>query len=180
MDDRLQEMLDHYEITKTVNEYCHGCDRVDEAQMRSVYARESWDDHGTIRASGPEFARRMAAQIWDNSEVLSHLVGQTLINVDGDEAGAETYFFAVSQRVRDDGVRTLNELGGRFVDTLRREDGRWKIRNRVVVRDWTISLPIETDWPDPHALTPGCRSNDDPSYPALGTVHSGPPSMVAS
>ncbi|RYE55546.1 MAG: hypothetical protein EOP18_05735 [Rhizobiaceae bacterium] len=29
MDPRLQEMLDHYEISKTLNEYCHSCDRCD-------------------------------------------------------------------------------------------------------------------------------------------------------
>ncbi len=30
MDKRLQEMLDHYEITKVLSEYCHGLDRMDQ------------------------------------------------------------------------------------------------------------------------------------------------------
>lgn len=71
-------MLDHYEITKTLNEYCHGCDRLDEAHMRSVYLDDSWDDHGAVKAPGPEYARIMSAQIASNSESLAHLMGQTM------------------------------------------------------------------------------------------------------
>ena len=66
--------------------------------------------------------------------------------MEGDEAGAETYFFAVSRNKREDGAEMCNQLGGRFVDKLRREEGRWLIKHRVVVRDWGISLPIEADW----------------------------------
>ena len=29
----LQEMLDHYQITKMLKEYCHGCDRLDATRM---------------------------------------------------------------------------------------------------------------------------------------------------
>ena len=35
MDKRLQELLDHHEITQTLKEYCHGCDRGDEARWRA-------------------------------------------------------------------------------------------------------------------------------------------------
>jgi len=59
MDARIQEMLDHHEIRKTLAEYCHGCDRADEPHMGSVYASDSWDDHGDVKASGDDFARIM-------------------------------------------------------------------------------------------------------------------------
>ena len=55
MDSRLQEMLDHYEIRKTLALYCHACDRADEAMMAGVYTGEdSFDDHGHVKAPGPE------------------------------------------------------------------------------------------------------------------------------
>lgn len=38
MDERLQEMLDHYEITKTLSEYCHACGRCDEARLNPIRA----------------------------------------------------------------------------------------------------------------------------------------------
>lgn len=171
MDERLQEMLDHYEITKTLAEYCHGCDRCDEAHMTGVYLEDSWDEHGVTGAPGPEFARVMTDRILNSTNSLSHLLGQSLIKVTGDEAGAETYFLAVARTTRDDGVEICNQLGGRFVDKLQRENGRWLIKHRCAVRDWSISIPIERDWTVDEELTEGQRSNADPSFAVLGTAH---------
>lgn len=173
MDARLQAMLDHHEITRTLSEYCRSCDRCDEDRMRGVYLEDSWDDHGIHRARGPEFARLMTAEVLKTTDSLSHMLGQSTITVDGDRAGAETYFLAVAMGVREDGVRMCNQLGGRFVDTLHREDGRWLIKNRVVVRDWAISLPVEQDWTADVGLQDGRRSNADPSFATLGMAHGG-------
>jgi hypothetical protein len=101
------------------------------------------------------------------------MLGQSLINVTGDEAGAETYFLAVSRDTRPDGVEMCNQLGGRFVDKLQREDGRWLIKHRIVVRDWSISVPIEQDWVADIGLRDGERSNADPSCTVLGLAHTG-------
>ena len=179
MDSRLQEMLDHYEIRKTLSEYCNGCDRVNEDRMGSVYVEDSFDDHGGHKLPGPEFARVMAAQVASNSEVMFHLLGQSLINVKGDEAGCETYFFAVSRAPREGDLPLCNQLGGRFVDSLVRVGDGWKLKNRTVVRDWTMTLPVASDWPDAMALTPGQRSAEDPSFAVLGISHSGVPSRLA-
>jgi hypothetical protein len=173
MDERLQAVVDHYEITQTLKEYCLGCDRCDEERMASVYLADSWDDHGLFKASGPEFAKLMTARIMSTTHSLFHMLGQTLINVTGNEAGAETYFFAVSRDTREDGAQMCNQLGGRFVDKLSRQDGRWRIKHRVVVRDWGISMPIEADWTVKAALRDGQRSNADPAFAALGLVHGG-------
>jgi ketosteroid isomerase-like protein len=170
MDARLQEMLDHHEIKKTLAQYCIASDRCDEPRMADVYLEDSFDDHGTIKAPGPEYARRMTASILRSSESMYHLLGQSTIRVDGDVAGAETYFLAVS-RTREDGMSYVNQLGGRFVDTLHRDGDRWRIKHRKVLRDWTISLPLERDWESAQLLTPGERSNDDPCFAVLGLVH---------
>lgn len=161
LDDELQEMLDHHRIRKTLSEYCHGCDRCDEAVMSSVYTEDSWDDHGIYQAPGAEFSARMIAAIHETTSSLFHLLGQSLITVTGDEAVAETYFFAASTSDGEDEGEICNQLGGRFVDKLRRENGRWLIRHRTVVRDWAISLPVEADWTVDAGLKRGMRSADD-------------------
>jgi SnoaL-like domain len=90
VDKRLQEMLDHYEISKLLSEYCHGLDRMDESRMASVYAKESWDDHGPNKCPGPEFAQRIMKLMQMPASIMgSHMLGQSLIKVDGDRAGAE-------------------------------------------------------------------------------------------
>ena len=53
---RMQEMLDHYEITKAINLYCHGCDRGDHDTMVGVYLEDSWDDHGANKCPVPNLS----------------------------------------------------------------------------------------------------------------------------
>jgi len=62
-----------------------------------------------------------------------------------------------------------------IVDKLHRQNGRWLIKHRCVVHDWSISMPIEDDWTVDAGLTKGERSNADPSFAALGLVHTGSP-----
>ena len=173
MDRRLQNMLDHHEITRVLTEYCHGCDRCDERHMASVYWDDSWDDHGVHKAPGPQYARIAIPEIRDDTQVLSHHLGQSLIDVDGDKAGAETYFIAVTRTTSTDGRQLCNQLGGRYVDRFERREGVWKIKNRVTVRDWSVSLKVEEDVFALAQLTPGRRSADDPSCRVLSRPYTG-------
>jgi hypothetical protein len=171
MDPRLQMLLDERDIRRLLAEYAHGCDRCDGALMGSVYAPESWDDHGNVKASGQEFARVMTEEIIPAScETLSHLLGQSLIEIDGDSARAETYYIAVTRSVVGE-VPMCNQLGGRYVDRLERSDGAWKVSHRVCVRDWSVSLEVQTDAFAKSGLTPGARGPGDPGVALLGLAH---------
>lgn len=174
----MQEMLDHYEIRKLLGTYCHGVDRMDEARATSIYARESWDEHGPYSSSGPEFIRGALGRMKQGAtKTDSHILGQTLINVDGDSAGAETYFIFVGHSLEDGGDGVLLQLGGRYVDRLVREDGSWKVKKRTCVKDWSITLPIEQDWLKGVDWVEGKRTNMDPSFAALNVTHSGIPGV---
>ena len=172
MDPRLQELLDQQAITRLLAEYAHACDRCDTERMASVYWADSWDDHGVTQAPGPEFARLMSRQIIPAScETLSHLLGQSLINIDGDSAGAETYYIAVTRDTTAEGEPRCNQLGGRYIDRLERRGGEWRIRHRTCVRDWSMSLRLEEDHFAHAELKLGQRSGEDLSYPVLGWQH---------
>jgi hypothetical protein len=173
MDARLQEMLDHHEIRQVLATYCAGCDRLDTGLLHSVYAADSFDNHGRRALPGHEFAEVVAADVGAHTEVMFHLLGQSLIRVTGDEAGAETYFLAVSRERDDAGALVSNQLGGRFLDTMVREDGRWKIRRRDVVREWTSSQPVDAEWTPATAIQAGQRSGADLLYATLGLTRHG-------
>ena len=68
-------------------------------------------------------------------------------------------------------MRPADQLGGRYLDKLQRENDRWLIKHRVVVRDWSISLPVGHDNFVSSGLKDGFRSNEDPSYAMLGLTH---------
>lgn len=176
MDPRLQEMLDHHEIRKTLYEYCHGLDHMDQTRMASVYAEDSWDEHGPFKSTGQAFAQNVLQVMKDGASAIdTHMLGQSLIQVNGDEAGADTYFLATSIKREEDGSEVILQLSGRYVDTFVREDGRWKVKRRICVRDWGVSLPIIEDWTRNMGFVQARRSQEDPSYAVLGVTHSGLP-----
>ena len=172
---RLQELLDHHDIRQLLASYCHGCDRMDEVEMASTYAAESWDDHGPRKMPGKPFAIATVGEALETTTVVSHQLGQSLIRVDGDSAGAETYFIATLMYPPKDGVDTLNQLGGRYVDRLVREGGAWRIKSRICVREWSVSQPVAGDWLGRAGFFPTQRGQADVSYAALGITHSGNP-----
>jgi hypothetical protein len=173
MDAEVQEMLDHFRIRKVLAQYCRGSDRADETLMRSVYAQDSWDDHGIVQADGAEFSRVMCRMVIDTTDTMSHTLGQSLIEIDGDEARAETYFIAVTLS-ESDGTPMCNQLGGRYADQLRREGDAWKIVKRTAIRDWSISLRVEADSFAAAQLIPGARSAADPGVAVIGRAHRNP------
>jgi ketosteroid isomerase-like protein len=175
MDPRLQEMLDHHEIRKLLAQYAHGCDRADAQRMGSVYCADSWDDHGPNKCDGHDFAELITRDLWDTASMCSHLLGQSLITIDGDKAGAETYFVATVKGRPDDKEPCTHQLGGRYIDTLEREDGAWKIKRRICVRDWSASQPLVADWLAGAGFAEGRLGAGDPAYAALSLAHSGEP-----
>jgi hypothetical protein len=171
LDPGLQTLLDERDIRRVLALYAHGCDRCDETLMASTYTADSWDDHGHVKAAGTEFSRIMTQElIPGTTETLSHLLGQSLIELDGDRARAETYFVAVT-RSTVDGVPMCNQLGGRYVDRLRRAGPEWKIAERVCVRDWSVSLEVKADSFVSAQLTPGARGRDDPGVALIGLAY---------
>lgn len=172
MDPRVQEMLDHFEIRRLLAEYCHACDRADAKLMASVYSGDdSFDDHGRVRAPGPEYAVEMTKVILNYSEVISHILGQSLINIDGDTAVAETFFIGFFQVAGTDGTPRFNQLVGRFIDKLVRVAGKWKIKHRICVRDTSITLKIEEDNQAANGLKTGSRDATDLGVALIGIAH---------
>ncbi len=175
MDPRLQELLDHQAIVRLMAEYAHACDRCDTERMVACYWEDSWDDHGTAQDVGPAFARKMSEQIIPSScQTLSHLLGQSLIEIDGDTAGAETYYIAVTLDTAADGEPRCSKLGGRYVDRLEKRGGEWRIKHRTCLRDWSLSLRVDEDYFAHAQLKPGHRTGEDMSYPVLGWRHGAP------
>lgn len=182
MDARIQEMVDHHEIRQLLARYCRGCDRADEVLMASVYADDSWDDHGNRSGKGKQFARDTVQELLETTSVVSHLLGQSLIWVDGDCAKSETHFHATLIYPPEDGVQFVNHIAGRYVDKFAREDAGWLIKDRLTIRDWSISHRLEADPLSQQGIVNGDIGPGDPSYRALGHEYGGwrPPFLPSS
>jgi hypothetical protein len=63
-----------------------------------------------------------------------HSLSNITIDLEGDVAHTETYYFVVMQFHDDD--RPLIVSGGRYLDRFERRDGVWAIVARVMVNEW--------------------------------------------
>ena len=166
MCERLQSMLDHFEIRAVIEAYAHAADRCDAEAMAEVYHPDSWDNHGPIRCTGPEFSIRSNELVRQQWKTVHHHLGQSQIHIEGDRAGAETYFIASLCRDGESG-RMLDQMGGRYIDEFERRDGTWRIKLRTCVSEWAASAPIVEDFLDRGNFDRGSQSRDDPSYRVL-------------
>jgi len=114
----------------------------------------------------------MTGLVLERTEAISHILGQSLIRVDRDTAGAETSFVAFMRLPGQDGAPArMNQLVGRFVDRLERIDGKWKIRQRICVRDTSMTSTIERDDYAAYGFVEGTRDASDPGGALIGIAH---------
>ena len=130
------------EIREVLLRYCRGVDRCDEELLRGVYHEDSYDDHGSFKGDGREFASAIVASKRTDALFSIHHVGNMSIDIelDADTATAETYFVAANRlRAAPD---HLQVFVGRYVDRFDRRDRQWAIAQRLVVHDWSGDVPI--------------------------------------
>jgi ketosteroid isomerase-like protein len=170
----IQEVLDREAIRDVIYRYCRAIDRQDAELLRSCYHEDAIEDHGGI-FYGPldEWVRQTINHDLSIFTATSHMVTNTAIVLEGDEAYVETYVLA-SHESRDDGSGAeLMWLAGRYIDRFVRRDGEWRILRRALMVDWTHTEPRVIAFgkgapegkPVPDVvLRRGLHSHEDPAY----------------
>lgn len=130
----MQTLLDKQEIHEALMRYCRGIDRCDADLLHSAYHPDATDDHGLFKGKAADFIP-WALKSLVRDEGTSHYIANELIELDGDVAHCESYFFAIHRRQAKDGTKEDLIFQGRYVDRFERRQGLWKIANRQVVYD---------------------------------------------
>jgi hypothetical protein len=146
-----QVRIDKLQLAELLAVLSSAVDRGDRDRIASCYAESSFDDHGTFKGTGAQFADFMSRP--GRMTSMHHLLGQSVFDVRGDEAWGETFY------VFNGTAGTAPVTGhGRYVDYFRRIDGAWKLVYRRVVPD---AVPAGDD---AGAYWRARRDGDDPSY----------------
>jgi hypothetical protein len=156
----VQTWIDKNQLAELVAVLSSAVDRGDEERIASCYAGESYDDHGGFKGSGREFAAYICtpSPTRDGGAPLHHLIGQSIFQIDGDEAWGETFFiFHLS------GDDQLRPGIGRYIDYFERIDSQWKVKYRRVVPDWVGSVGASVS-PSMASYVRGARDRTDPLY----------------
>jgi hypothetical protein len=158
----IEELLDREAIRAVLARYCRAIDRLDAELLETVYHPGALEHHGAFRGDAETWRKRALKGIPENLERMRHLLGSTMIELDGDVAHAETYFTAgCVLRERSEGNRLLRVIDGRYVDRFERRNGDWRIVRRTVVKDYT-NVRVLNDPEEPYPMSQWGR--DDPVY----------------
>lgn len=130
--DALRGLLDRQEIHDVLMRYARGIDRRDFELVRSCYHPGATDDHGSFKGTVDEFIPWVAGQL-ERFDTTMHLLGNVLIELDGDDARVETYCVAYHRLLGQD---TDSIAGLRYVDRFERRSGAWRIADRTIVVEW--------------------------------------------
>lgn len=143
-----------------MHRYARGVDRMDAELMQSAFLDDAVDCHGPLTQSPAQFVDWWFP-LQGSRQATQHFIANHSVDIDGDQAHAETYFI-VSTKLR--GEDEAQMFGGRYVDRLQRRDGAWKIAVRVVITDWVVTAgaaEMAERLTNEHG---GSRSRADPSY----------------
>ncbi|MES2534536.1 MAG: nuclear transport factor 2 family protein [Pseudomonadota bacterium] len=166
-------------IMDVLNMYCRAMDRMDRELALSCWHTGGTDNHAPLYAGSAE---GFIDWLWPTHAAMistHHMIGNCLISLNGDAAGVETYW-SVTLRIPKDG-RVFDYRGlGRYVDNFEYLDGRWAIRHRQSIRDWTrtdeyqtppgdsrFSSVMQKNNPEAREILPQ-RDRSDYSYSVLG------------
>lgn len=122
---RLELAADKLECIELVTQLARGIDRCDSEITRACFHPDATDDHGAFKGTAEEFIE-WVMPLLRTMKRTQHIIGQCLVEIDGDMAAGESCFVAHHTIAPDDGD-ILMIAAGRYPDRFERRDNVWKI-----------------------------------------------------
>jgi len=150
----LAARLDALESKLAVTDRVHACayamDRRDMDRLLDCFWPESTTKHGAYEGGTAGFYA-FARPIIEGCKHAAHHISNVVVEVDGDRAMAQSYYFAHHRRAAARGAGEEDAFfEGRYLDLLERRDGVWKIIHRRGLAEHSAAMPaaiLHADWP---------------------------------
>jgi len=133
------ELAARLAITETLALYCRGIDRCDPEQLAAAFTPDAMIDYGDGAKPIAETIPGLMAGL-GSMRLTQHNISNTVMRIDGETAKAETNCVALHLIPSPEGEIEL-VVGGRYLDRLVSQDGRWLIADRLYVMDWNRTSP---------------------------------------
>jgi hypothetical protein len=140
----LRHLADRQAIMDCAVRFSRGVNRRDRELLKSVFHPDAVDDHGFFVGNRDDFVSWLDT-VYDRISVTQHFVTNQTVDIEGDTAHAETYWFVANVQK---GSSSVILRGGRYIDRLERRRGTWAIAERVCLIEWnctTGELPTSAD-----------------------------------
>ena len=150
--------------------YCRAVDRGDQGSLLALFHPDATIVSGLVNGPAEAFAGQLIAHVTGQLASCSHSVANEWIEVNGDQAVAESYVIAFTLSEGEDARQAI--VGGRYLDRFERRphhgnDGEWKFRERVFVMDYNINQPSTAQFGEgmyASLRTRGGHKPDDPVF----------------
>jgi 3-phenylpropionate/cinnamic acid dioxygenase small subunit len=133
----LQAINDRIEIEELLVRYSRAIDHRDFDALESLFTPDATFDGGSLGCpTGAAAIRAMIEGTLTGLDATQHLVGKSLIELDGDSAEVRTYL--ISQHIRESAPGPVKHyfLGGEYADRVVRTVDGWRIAYRRLDRLW--------------------------------------------
>jgi len=142
----LQALLDRDKVRDCVARLARGEDRRDAEIIKSCFWPDSTFDYAMYKGVFEEYL----AWVVPGADAIidtQHMLGQTVIELAGDTARAETHVFSYHRVDMGEGVGEHDTcIGGRYLDELEKRGGTWAIKHRTMLYDWYHDWGQAADW----------------------------------
>jgi hypothetical protein len=135
----LQDVIAKQAIFELSCRYMRAQDRLEPDLHLSVFWEDAICDYGFFRGTPAEFVA-FAQKLLKEHIANHHMIGQALIEVEGDVAFGEVYFQAF-HRILQEGAEVDLFMAGRYVDRYEKRQGAWRIAHRAELIDWARTEP---------------------------------------
>lgn len=145
---------------------CRAIDRVDGDLLRSAFHPDAKIHYGKIYEGELDGWVVSAIKHQSTQSQRQHMIGNIYIELNGDQAVAESYELDRHKTPMNGEVRDL-VLGARTLDRFIRRNGEWRIIERTKVMDWGRSIVGDDGVYQNSPLRKGGNDRSDPSYELL-------------
>ena len=158
MTDPLGDLVAEAQVTRLLYDYCALVDANRQPEVLDLFTDDGVYDHGHGRVfRGRDGLAELFRALDDNVATSHHLSNVRVRLSHDDEAHADSYLYAYHRRR---GTGEVVHLWGRYVDTLVRVGGAWRIRRRALLAAAEQGVAPDPGWATRYALV--TRDGRDP------------------
>ncbi|HEY2057399.1 MAG TPA: nuclear transport factor 2 family protein [Amycolatopsis sp.] len=165
----VEELVARQQIEALLARRGRAADAKDPDAILAEHVPGSADEHGIFDGTIEQFVEYLRRNNYRDQRYgpQRHTVSNVLIDFDSPErARVESYHLAYHRLVLDSGAYDV-DIGGRYLDVCECRDGRWLLRSRTVVYDWSRSSPATNSHPP--QVSPGGRMTIDKAAREAGS-----------
>jgi proline racemase len=126
--EQLKVLLEREQIRECITRLARGEDRRNAQMISASYWPDATTDYGMFKGSFSDYL----AWVVPGSDAIKntqHVLGQSVIEIEGKDARAETHVISYHRLAMGDEERDTC-IGGRYLDRLERRAGEWRISAR--------------------------------------------------